>query len=177
VHPSSNHPFVYGIDFGTSNSSVAVWDRRSRAVLEHFVRRSDQPEGFTRLLSLIRRNLGFSLFQQIERSKIRLSTKERTHLTFPDAVIPISESFSYREFQEMTASVTTAITRALGATLTRARLEPGAIDCVFLTGGSSLVRSIRQIFVGRFGEDRIRTGDTFASVSQGLALSAPLFER
>ncbi|MEZ5276484.1 MAG: Hsp70 family protein [Opitutaceae bacterium] len=164
---------------------ICQWDRvpflnkdiRLIEKLEHFVRRSDQPEGFTRLLSLIRRNLGFSLFQQIERSKIRLTTEDRTHLTFPDAVISISESFDFREFREMTASVTTAITSALDTTLARAGLDPDTIDCVFLTGGSSLVRNIRSIFTDRFGEDRIRTGDTFASVSRGLALSAPLFER
>lgn len=143
--------------------------------LEHFQKRSDQPEGYVRMLSLIRRNLGFSLFQQIEGAKIRLTTEDETHLTYPDPVISIHESFDYPEFQEMTASVTDAITATLETVLQEAGLEPDAIDCVFLTGGSSLVRNIRSLFAKRFGESRIHTGDTFASVGQGLALSAPLF--
>jgi hypothetical chaperone protein len=46
------------------------------------------------------------------------------------------------------------------------------VDRVFLTGGSSFVFIIRQIFATRFGEDRIRTGNEFTSVAQGLALRA-----
>lgn len=143
--------------------------------LEHFQKRSDQPEGYVRMLSLIRRNLGFSLFQQIEGAKIRLTTAEGTHLAYPDSVISIDETFDFKEFQEMTSSVTDAITATLETVLQEAHLSPEAIDCVFLTGGSSLVRTIRAIFTERFGESRIHTGDTFASVGQGLALSAPLY--
>lgn len=143
--------------------------------LEHFQRRSDNPEGYVRMLSLIRRNLGFSLFQQIEAAKIRLTTVDQTHLIYPDPVISIHEAIDFPQFQEMTSSVTDAITATLENVLQVARMDPVGIDCVFLTGGSSLVRNIRAIFAERFGEARIHTGDTFASVGQGLALSAPLF--
>lgn len=143
--------------------------------LEQFQRRSDDPEGYVRMLSLIRRNLGFSLFQQIEAAKIRLTTSDQTRLTYPDPVIAIDESFDFPQFEEMTSAVTNAITETLETMMKEAELLPDDIDCVFLTGGSSLVRSIRSLFTERFGSSRIHTGDTFASVGQGLALSAPLF--
>jgi len=46
------------------------------------------------------------------------------------------------------------------------------VDRVFLTGGTSLVPSVRRIFEQRFGEHRIRTGNEFISVARGLALRA-----
>jgi hypothetical chaperone protein len=51
-------------------------------------------------------------------------------------------------------------------------LETGAIDSVFLTGGSSFVPAVRRIFVERFGAERIRMGDEFTSVARGLAVRA-----
>ena len=46
------------------------------------------------------------------------------------------------------------------------------IDHVFLTGGSSLVPSVRRIFEKVFGESKLTSGSEFTSVAQGLALKA-----
>jgi len=46
------------------------------------------------------------------------------------------------------------------------------VDRAFLTGGSSFVPAVRRIFETRFGAGRIRAGNEFTSVAQGLALSA-----
>jgi hypothetical chaperone protein len=51
-------------------------------------------------------------------------------------------------------------------------VSPSDVDRVFLTGGTSFVPSVRQIFVRRFGEERIRSGNEFTSVAHGLALRA-----
>jgi hypothetical chaperone protein len=162
---------------------ICQWDRipflnKDVKLIEkliHFEKRSNCPDGFTRLLSLIRRNLGFSIFQQIEKAKIRLTTENETQLIYPDPIISINEAFGYEEFRAMTSEVTIAISKSLDTTLNDARLQASDIDFVFLTGGSSLVRNIREIFAELFGESKLHTGDTFASVGQGLALSAPLF--
>jgi hypothetical chaperone protein len=45
-----------------------------------------------------------------------------------------------------------------------------AVDHVFLTGGTSLVPAVRDLFVTRFGAARITGGSEFVSVAEGLAL-------
>ncbi|MBC7369396.1 MAG: hypothetical protein H7343_21725 [Undibacterium sp.] len=55
----------------------------------------------------------------------------------------------------------------MGASL----LATSGIETVFLTGGTSLIHKLRQEFVTRFGQEKIRDGQEFTSV----ALSAPLF--
>ncbi|MGB6192219.1 MAG: Hsp70 family protein, partial [Terracidiphilus sp.] len=57
------------------------------------------------------------------------------------------------------------------ALLRSAGLESREVDRVFLTGGTSFVPAVRRIFIDRFGLDRIRGGNEFTSVAQGLALS------
>ena len=56
--------------------------------------------------------------------------------------------------------------------LLRCGIAPSAVDRVFLTGGSSLVPSVRSIFSDRFGADRVRGGDELITVARGLALIA-----
>jgi hypothetical chaperone protein len=60
------------------------------------------------------------------------------------------------------------VDRLLNATST----TPADIDRVFLTGGSSLVPSVRKIFEERFGAEKISSGSEFTSVAKGLALRA-----
>jgi hypothetical chaperone protein len=68
-----------------------------------------------------------------------------------------------------------AIASCVDGLLARVGLEPEAIDSVFLTGGSSFVPAVRQIFLDRFGADKLRTGAELTSVASGLALcAAPL---
>ncbi len=50
-------------------------------------------------------------------------------------------------------------------------MRPEQVDAVFVTGGSSLVPAVRRIFIGRFGEERLRSGGELTSVASGLALS------
>ena len=52
-----------------------------------------------------------------------------------------------------------------------AGVKKGQIEAVFLTGGSSNLPHIRQMFVDEFGAEKVRRqGDGLTSVVHGLAL-------
>ncbi len=136
---------------------------------------SSDPEAFERFRALIKENQGFALFQVIEAAKIALTSETTTPLTFSHPKIPIKLEVTRPEFDHYTANLTGQIAGYLDHFLAEANLTPADIETVFLTGGTSLIRSLRQEFVNRFGQDKIRDGDEFTSVADGLALSAPLF--
>jgi hypothetical chaperone protein len=46
------------------------------------------------------------------------------------------------------------------------------VNTVFMTGGTSYVPAVRQLFEQRFGQERLRYGDAFNSVASGLAAIA-----
>jgi hypothetical chaperone protein len=57
--------------------------------------------------------------------------------------------------------------------LTDCSVMPNEVDAIFMTGGSSFVPAIRNIFEKKFGADTpIRAGQEFTSVAQGLAIHA-----
>jgi len=144
-------------------------------LLRRLAHSSNAPEAFRRLTALIKENQGFALFQVIEAAKIALTSGERATLQFPHPRIELDETVTLAEFDAYTAELTHSITSYLDRFLRNAGLSPTDIETVFLTGGTSLIRSLRAEFVQRFGAAAIRDGGEFTSVADGLALSAPLF--
>ena len=136
---------------------------------------SNDAPAFERFQALIKENQGFALFQVLESAKIALTAHVTAPIVFTHPKIPIDLRMSRSEFNKNSADLTAEITAYLDRFLADARITPASIETVFLTGGTSLIRSLRQEFITRFGQDRIRDGNEFTSVADGLALSAPLF--
>src|SRR3546814_7917088 len=59
---------------------------------------------------------------------------------------------------------------ALDQVFSLAGLAPAAVDQVFMTGGSSFVPALQDLFAARFGAARLATGDQLQSIASGLAL-------
>jgi hypothetical chaperone protein len=93
-------------------------------------------------------------------------------LHFLDGSMDLRISVTRGDFEAWIDEELRAIEQCIDSLLKTSGVSPREVDRVFLTGGSSFVFIIRQIFATRFGEDRIRTGNEFTSVAQGLALRA-----
>ena len=74
------------------------------------------------------------------------------------------------EFDGWIAPELAAIAAAADEALAKAGLQPGDIDKVFLTGGSSFVPAVRRLFADRFGEAKLESGGELVSIATGLAL-------
>lgn len=136
---------------------------------------SSDPAAFERFRALIKENQGFAVFQVIEAAKIALTNAKETALIYDHPNIPIDLKITLAEFNEYSAELTAQITEYLDQFLASNGIVVGEIETVFLTGGTSLIPSLRGQFEARFGAVKIRDGGEFTSVADGLALSAPLF--
>ncbi len=161
---------------------ICEWDKivflrtpQSLDLLWRLAHSSDDPPAFERFRALIKENQGFALFQVIEGAKIRLTTDDVAPLRFTHPRIPIDETLTLAEFNRNSADLTASILAYFDRFLRDAKIAPASVETVFLTGGTSLIRSLRGEFIGRFGAEKIRDGGEFTSVGDGLALSAPLF--
>lgn len=125
-------------------------------------------------LSTLRRivedDLGYTLHQAVEKTKIALSTQEEATLDFDAGTI--SCVVRRRDFEQWITKDLTRISGAIEAVLSRAKLKANQVDRVFLTGGSSLVPAVRRLFADVFGEERLRGGHEMTSVGRGLGLAA-----
>jgi hypothetical chaperone protein len=124
------------------------------------------------LQTLIEENLGYVLFKQIEKVKIDLTKVDDAVFEFNESGIEVNEPISIQDFEENIIDKNVdKIENYLQDFLTKNNINNQDIDVVFMTGGTSMVRPLRNIFVERFGDTKIKSGDNFNSVAMGLAYS------
>jgi hypothetical chaperone protein len=149
-------------------------DRQLMSELKRMSQFSDQPEEIARLLYFVEENLGYSIFQAIEKSKIDLTHQMDAFLKYNHEQLTLTEIVTQREFKRFTEKQTQGIADCLDELLKKTGYSVDQIDSVFMTGGTSLIPHVREVFESRFGADKLRGGNTFTSVVDGLALSAPV---
>jgi hypothetical chaperone protein len=131
-----------------------------------------EPEKIDSLIMLVSEDMGFQLHTAVQRTKYELSAREASTFAFRVPGIHITQNVKRRDFEMWIGEELHAIAHCLDEVLKGAALKPNGIDRVFLTGGSSFVPAVRDIFERRFGRERIAGGSEFTSVAQGLALRA-----
>jgi hypothetical chaperone protein len=158
-------------------SAFARWEqlallRTSRDMrdIRGLVRTADEPEKIARLVEVLDENLGYRLYQSVTALKEALSAAETARFTFAAGTIRIEGDVRRASFERWIAPELAAIDGAVDTALERAKLEPGDVDRVFLTGGSSFVPAVRAIFERRFGAGKLDGGAELTSIASGLAL-------
>ncbi|MDC0710471.1 Hsp70 family protein [Stigmatella sp. ncwal1] len=144
-----------------------IREKSTQELMEMMLESSDQPETAEALYDLVMENLGYRLFRAIEEVKVRLSQDEEATLDFEEARITLHERITRAEFESFSQPLLTELDQCTQGLLDRCT-GVGEIDAVFLTGGSSQIPAVRQLYVQRFGEGRVRTADAFTSVAEGL---------
>ncbi len=134
--------------------------------------RALEPQKIEALITLIDEDLGYHLHQAVQRVKFELSHADVAQFHFRDGSMNISIAVTRDAFETWIAEELLTIERCVDSLLETSGISRSQVDRVFLTGGTSLVPAVRRIFMDRFGEQRIRTGNEFISVARGLALRA-----
>jgi hypothetical chaperone protein len=148
-----------------------------REILKSAWVRALEPEKIGALIAIIDGDLGYQLHQAVQKAKFELSQREYAEFAFRDgpvgaSTIELRIPVSRTQFESWIVDDLATIEHSIDALLKSTGVEPRQVDRVFLTGGSSFVPAVRRIFTSRFGHQRIRGGDEFTSVAQGLAFCA-----
>jgi len=158
-------------------STFARWDqlalmRASREMREirRLVRDAVEPDKLARLVEVLDENHGYLLYRAVSRLKEALSSQTEAEFRFEAGDISIIRNVARTEFEAWITPELTQIEGAVDQAMAEANLRPDQIDRIFLTGGSSLVPAVRDIFHRRFDSDRIETGSELESIASGLAL-------
>jgi hypothetical chaperone protein len=138
-------------------------------VLERMRQGGPDAVRFERLNDLIAYNYGYLVFQGIRDLKVQLSQYEQAQLDLP--MLDVALTVTRAEFDAMTGDLIERAARAVDSVLAMAQVEPGMIDVVVSTGGSSLMPAVQRLLNERFS-DRIVAHDPFTSVAAGLAIAS-----
>jgi hypothetical chaperone protein len=114
--------------------------------------------------------VGYALYQSVSTAKAGLSRAESTVLRFAHRDFAVEQEVARADFEQWIAPELAQLSGAIDRALQDAKLAPGQVDRVFLTGGTSLVPAVRALFDQRFGAERVMGGGEFVSVAEGLAL-------
>ena len=145
---------------------------RTLQLLADLEREALEPDRLRAFAHLVREDRGFHVYRAVEGAKRALSDAATTRIRYRDHVVAFDAALSRSEFDAGIASLLARIDACVDTALTLAGLVPGAVDRVFLTGGSAFVPAVRRLFERRFGAERLRGGDELGAVASGLALRA-----
>ncbi len=146
--------------------------RNVTEILKGALVRALEPEKIEALQTLIDDDLGFQLHGAVQRLKYQLSQTEQAEFRFHESGLQLSIPVTRSEFEKWIEEELDAIAAAVDALLQQTGVVPGAIDRVFLTGGTSFVPAVERIFTSRFPAQRVSRGEAFTAVAHGLALRA-----
>jgi hypothetical chaperone protein len=158
-------------------TAFARWDQlalmragRDMRDIRKMVRDADEPEKIERLVEVLDENYGYRLYRSVSKLKEALSFDEAAEFRFEAGSISITADVARTDFEGWIAPEIALIEDAVDRALADAGLGPEGVDRVFLTGGSSLVPAVREVFHRRFARERIETGAELESIASGLAL-------
>jgi hypothetical chaperone protein len=163
-------PSNYYANFGRWNQLSIFKTLKDFQDLKQLVRASLDPERLETFIELIEHDEGYPLYQAVSAAKMKLSEAEEVEFYFPPLGQHSKRVIKRPAFESWIAGDLAQIEGALDEVLVKTRTLPGAIDKVFLTGGTSFVPAVRRIFESRFDRDRIESGGELLSIAHGLAL-------
>jgi len=135
-------------------------------------RRGSDPQSIERLETLVTRNLGFRLFQEIELAKIRLSDKATALVNLQSGGLNLNETFTRPQFERLIARFVAQVETEIDALLQEAGLKAESIDALLRTGGSAEIPAFVRMLGNKFGHDRLRAMNPFESIVGGLGILA-----
>jgi hypothetical chaperone protein len=163
-------PLSYFQKFSRWNELSVMRNSRDYRELQALLRDSLDPKRIEAFLAFLDADAGYAMYRAVSAAKMQLSQAEAGTLSLHVAGVEIERKIGRKEFEAWIAPELGEIGACVDRALAQAELDEAGIDRVFLTGGSSFVPAVRDIFEARFGADRIETGDQLVSIAYGLSL-------
>ncbi|WP_296082586.1 Hsp70 family protein [uncultured Agrobacterium sp.] len=163
-------PSGYYVNFGRWNQLSIFKTSREFADLKSLLRSALEPEKLELFVELVEHDEGYPLYQAISSTKMALSSQEEAEFNFAPLGAAGRKMVKRSDFDRWIADDLAKIEEALEEVLTKTNTAPQSIDKVFLTGGTSFVPAVRQLFTRRFDADKIESGGELLSIAHGLAM-------
>ncbi|UDF30293.1 UNVERIFIED_ORG: Hsp70 family protein [Roseateles sp. XES5] len=163
-------PSGYYANFARWNQLSIFKTTREFNDLKSLVRSALEPEKLELFIDLVEHDEGYPLYQAISATKMALSAADEAEFHFAPLGAAGHKAVKRADFETWIAPDLARIEGALDEVLEKTNTAPGAVDKVFLTGGTSFVPAVRRIFTRRFDAGKIESGGELLSIAHGLAL-------
>jgi hypothetical chaperone protein len=144
----------------------------ARVRLERAILAGMAPARLKALEALIFNDLAFSFYNAVESAKIALSSQGAALIEVQAKDIDVWELYTRTQFERDIRDYHKQIEQVVLETVAASGFEPGQIDVVVKTGGSSNIPLFAGMLERIFGADRVKSSDAFSSVTAGLGIRA-----
>ncbi len=144
----------------------------NKNILDKAIQGGTAPVQVKALEGLIYNDLAFTFYNRVEAGKIALSRDGATIITLEDKDIALWELYTRHQFEKDIYHYLIDVEQVLLDTIARSGLEPGSIDAVVKTGGSSNIPLFTGMLARIFGAEKVKESNAFTSVVAGLAIKA-----
>ena len=170
--PGLDVPTSYFHDLATWSSINRLYNARTAREIAEVQRDAARPELIGRLARVVDGERGHTLAMEIEAAKIALSDTDTARVPLGWVEPGLEAVVSRADLIRHTERLSGRIAARIETCLRDAGLAAGAIDALFLTGGSTRLPHVRAAIVVTVPEARVVEGDTFGSVGTGLTIEA-----
>ena len=145
---------------------------QNRNILDKAIRAGLAPARLKALRGLIYNDLAFTFYNRVEAAKIQLSTQGVALISLEDKNIALWELYTRTQFESDIHAFVGQVEKLLADMLVEAGLEPGDVDAIVTTGGSSNIPLFSGMLERIFGAQKVKRTNPFSSVVAGLAIRA-----
>jgi hypothetical chaperone protein len=114
--------------------------------------------------------LGYEIFMAADTTKIELSTRTSTILSYHHAAVDVDAKVVRGRFEKLIAPQLADTQRLLDTVLAKAGIAAEDVGEIVTTGGSSAIPSFRALLARHFPRASVRDAAAFTSVAAGLAM-------
>ena len=165
-------PSSYFHDLATWSSINRMYEPRVLADIRQVRQEAAEPELLDRLMRVVHEQRGHTLAMEVEDAKIALSEQRRAEIPLEWVEPELNASIARPDLVSHTKQLSDRIAARIKNCLVQAGLKSGAIDSVFLTGGSVKLAHVHKAITKAAPSARIVEGDIFGAVGKGLTLEA-----
>lgn len=137
--------------------------------IEKFALSADDSHKMQQLFTLVESQLGFPLFHEIEKTKIKLGKNPEAIFNYHFPGIQIEQSLSRESYEESVNATVQDITNTMMEVFKQSNLNPSDVHEVVLTGGTSQFPMIQRELEKVFGKSKLQEHNIYQSVVNGLA--------
>lgn len=146
----------------------------NKNILEKAIQAKIAPVRLKALEGLIYNDLAFTFYNRVEAGKIALSKDGATVISLEDKNIALWDMYTRHQFEHDIYQYLRDVEKVLLETIAKSGLEPGQIDAVVKTGGSSNIPLFTGMLEKIFGAEKVKESNAFSSVVAGLAIKAKM---
>lgn len=139
--------------------------------IHQFAKDDDSKKQLDQLFSLVEWQLGYTIFSEIEKSKIALSSNSSdNHLfKFDHYAVQIEELIERELYDQEMSTIVDEILESMMSVFEQSKLSIEDVDQVVLTGGTAQFSLIQSRLKSLFGADKISKHNIYQSVVEGLS--------